>query len=408
MRPHTNLLIFVVLTGLVSVGFAQGTGGSGESVTVPSADKADTPSFPYNAEITGDDVYIRSGPGTNFYEWAKLNKGAKVKVVGKQFSWSRIAPPPGSFSWISMQFVEIDKNNPGFGKVTGDRVRVYAGSETWKAMHSTSLQGKLDKDDRIKLSGEPMDGYYKIAPPPFAYLWVSTQFIKPVAPEVTAPLAAETKQPEVTTPLAAEAGQPEPAVKVEPSVEPNEPNAVTVPEAPPKTQLEQYRYLQKKVKAESAKPKEQQDYTNLKKSLLEIANDKEAGNVAKYAKFVLRQVEGIELALVVGKQVLLQNEQLNKVTAGIDKTRATKLAKVEDLGRFAAIGQFQTFALYGTGNYRIVDESGKMICYALPSEVVTMDLITLIGKKVGIVGLIEPHLPTKQALVRFSEIVEIE
>ncbi|MHC4496356.1 MAG: SH3 domain-containing protein, partial [Planctomycetota bacterium] len=407
MRPHTNLLIFVVLTALVSVGFAQETGRSGESMTVPSADKADTPSFPYDAEITGDDVYIRSGPGTNFYEWAKLNKGDKVKVVGKQFSWSRIAPPPGSFSWISMQFVEIDKNNPDFGKVTGDRVRVYAGSETWKAMHSTSLQGKLDKDDRIKLLGEQMDGYYKIAPPPFAYLWVSTQFIKPVAPEVTAPLAAEARQPEVMTPLVAEVNQPDPAGKVETSVEPNEPNAVTV-EAPPKSKLEQYRDLQKKVKAEREKPIEQQDYTNLKKSLLEIANDKEAGNAAKYAKFVLRQIEGIELALVVVKQVQLQSEQLNKVKEGIDKTRATKLAKVEDLGRFAAIGQFQTFALYGTGNYRIVDESGKMICYALPSEVVTTDLSSLIGKKVGIMGLIEPHLPTKQALVRFSEIVELK
>ncbi|TKJ39603.1 MAG: hypothetical protein CEE38_02460 [Planctomycetes bacterium B3_Pla] len=376
---------------------------------MPSADKADTPSFPYDAEITGDDVYIRSGPGTNYYVCTKLNKGNKVKVVGKQFSWSRLAPLANSFSWISMQFVEIDKDNPGFGKVTGDRVRVYTGSETWKAMHCTYLQGKLDKDDRVKLVGEQMDGYYKITVPPLpnAFFWVSTQFIKPVAPEVTAPLAVEVRQPEVMTPLVAEVNQPDPAGKVETSVEPNEPNAVTV-EAPPKSKLEQYRDLQKKVKAEREKPVEQQDYTSLKKALLEIANDKEAGNVAKYAKFVLRQIEGIELALVVDKQVQLQSEQLNKVTAGIDKTRATKLAKVEDLGRFAAIGQFQTFALYGTGNYRIVDESGKMICYALPSEVATTDLSNLIGKKVGIVGLIEPHLPTKKALVRFSEIVELK
>ena len=386
MRSHTNLFILAILACLVSAGSAQGaaTGRSEESVTVPSGpNQVDITSFPYIAEITGDNVYIRSGPGTNFYEWAKLNKGNKVKVIGKQFSWSRIVPPAGSFSWISMQYVKIDPEDPAFGIVTGDSVRVYAGSDYHKAMYCTTLQGKLNKGDKVKLMGEQMDDCYKIAPPPFAYLWVSSNFIKPVPP------AAE--------------GSP----AAEPLPGPNDTIAAVPTKVSPESQLERYHALKKQVEAERAKPMDEQDYTRIKKVLVAIANDKEAGKAARYAKFVVGQIEGSELALAVAKEVRLQNEQLQKIKSGIDKARATRLAEIEDLGKFAAVGELQTYETYGSGHYRIVDESGKMICYALPSGAASqMDLSKLIGRNVGIVGTIEPHLPTKKALVRFSEIVE--
>ena len=57
----------------------------------------------------------------------------------------------------------------------------------------------------------------------------------------------------------------------------------------------------------------------------------------------------------------------------------------------------------------LLDESGKMLCYALPSkQAKQMDLSSLIGKKVGLKGMIQPHLPTRKAMVRFSEIVELK
>ncbi len=69
----------------------------------------------------------------------------------------------------------------------------------------------------------------------------------------------------------------------------------------------------------------------------------------------------------------------------------------------------QPFALYGKGHYRIVDESGKMLCYALPSkQAKLMNITNLIGKKVGLKGVIQPHLPTKKAMVRFTEIAELK
>lgn len=392
MRSYLNLFIFVILASLVSIGFAQQSGSSKE---------VDTSSFPYTAEITGNDVLVRSGPGTNFYRCGKLNTGDKVKVVDKQFSWSRIVPPVGSFSWISMQYVTINPTDPSVGTVTGDNVRVYAGSDYVKPHHSTSLQGKLSKGEKVKLTGEQLDDYYKIAAPPFAYLWVSTKFTKPAPEPVKAP-------PVVTTPPAVTTPSP-----VEPKVEPNEPddaNATTVvvpvPVAP-KSPLERYRELKEQVKAEHDKPADQQDYTDLKKALLEIANDKEAGNAARFSQFVVRQIEGYELALAVVKEVQLQNEQLDKIRAGINKARTTRLAEVKTMGKFAIVGEFQTYLTYGPGNYRIVDEAGKMVCYALPTGTASkMNLSGFVGQKVGLVGTIEPHLPTKKALVRFTEIVK--
>lgn len=400
MRSYINLItaiLAILLAGTVSAGFAQDSAtGANEGLT------SETPSFPYVAEITGDDVYIRSGPGTNFYQCGKLSKGDRVKVLGRQFSWSRIVPPAGSFSWISMQYVKPDADDPSSGTVTGDNVRVYAGSDYVKPLYSTSLQGKLSNGEKVKLLGEQLDEYYKIAPPPFAFLWVTTNFTKP-APVPVAPVAVE----------------PAPVVAVEPAAteaasEPEDTNDTTavapVPaEAEPGTPLEKYYALKKKLEAERAKPIGEQDYKELKEAFSEIANNKDAGNAARFAEYVVKLIDAYQTALGVAKQVQLQDEQLEKVTADIEKARAARLAEIDKLGKFAVIGQFQTYATFGPGNYRIVDESGKMICYALPTGTASQtDLSSYVGKRVGLVGVIEPHKPTKQAMVRFSEIAELD
>jgi len=391
MQSYIKLFAVVILICLVSVGVAQ------EAATTPSGpDEAETPPFPYMAEITGDNLYIRSGPGTNFYECGKLSKGDKVKVMSRQFSWACIVPPAGSFSWISMQYVSIDTDNPALGTVTGDRVRVYAGSDTQRPLYSTKLQGRLDQGDKVKLLGEQLDDYYKIAPPSFAYLWVSINFTKPI-PSVEEP-APIVETPAVETPA------------VEPAAEPNEAPEEVVPEpVPTETMLDKYNALREQVEAERAKPREQQNYTSMKKALMEIAENKDDDKVARYAEFVLKQIEGFELALAVTKQVQLQNEQLQKIKERINKARAARLAEFQDLGRFAAVGQLRTFTTYGPGHYRIINEAGKTVCYALPGDQVSKaNLSGLIDRKVGLVGTIEPHPQSAGALVRFTEIAELE
>jgi uncharacterized protein YgiM (DUF1202 family) len=381
-----NLFILVCLVSLLApVGFAR------ES-TISAANKAGVPSFPYAAGITNDDVPTRCGPGTNYYICGELKKGNKVDVVGSQFSWSRIVPPPGSFSWISMRYISIDPDNPAIGIVTTDGIRVYAGSQYREPIHSEILQLKLNRGDKVKLIGKQKKDYYKIAPPTGAYLWVSTKYIKPLAASGEAP-----------------------RIIITPTVDTNTGTSTFVrPTIPLKGDpLKGYYILEKQIQAEKAKPIDQQNYANIKKALAEIAANKQAGKAARYAEFAIKQVKRFELAQIVAKEIRLQNEELQKTRERIDKARTTRLEQeVENLGKFAVIGKFQTSNVYSSDaklkHFRIINDKNKTVCYALPTGLASKkDLSKLAGLKVGLIGTISPHPQTAGALVRFTEIVEI-
>ncbi len=175
---------------LSTAGWAQDANAPRSPVLLPNEAAAakTTVSESYVAEVTGNDVHIRSGQGTNFYECGKLYAGDRVQVVKSEQGWSCIVPPPGCFSWISMQYVSINPQNPTMGTLTGDNVGVYTGSDTQEAKYSTSKQVTLHRGQTVKLLGEEKDEYYKIAPPQGAYLWVSSQFLQQVdKPQAKAP-----------------------------------------------------------------------------------------------------------------------------------------------------------------------------------------------------------------------------
>jgi hypothetical protein len=146
-------------------------------------DEPDVPNAKFNffGEVTGSGVIVRSGPGENFYPTAKLEKGDKVKVVGIKFTWLKIEPPAGSFSYIGRLLV----NRHGDGKVgtvVNSTANIRAGS-TMNPMKST-IQTKLVPGTEVKILAEE-DEYYRIEPPAGAYLYVSQQYVRPVvqAPE---------------------------------------------------------------------------------------------------------------------------------------------------------------------------------------------------------------------------------
>jgi len=398
MKSYSNFFVIVALVGFTSVGFAR---------LAPSAPAADAnaltaPAFPYVAEITGDNVYVRSGSGTNHYNCGKTNKGDKVKVVSRQFSWSCIVPPPGSFSWIYVPYVSIDPDSQGTGIVTGDGVRVYAGSDLVKPIHSI-LQLKLNRGEKVRLLGEQKDNYYKIAPPSGAYLWVSTKFTRPVVAG-TAPPVVEI----------VDANKP---ADVNDVAEVNDVKVTTVAPPPPKPSAEakllaEYKDLQKKILTERAKPLAGQDYSSIRKAIKDIAANKEAGKVARYCEFLLKQIDRYELALIVSKQLALQNRQLKATQDRIERARTTRLAHVRNLGRFAVVGTLKTSSIYSSEpqlkHYRIVGDSGKTICYARPAtEAAGGDYDKLVGKRVGLTGTIAPHPQTGGAIVKFTKIEQL-
>jgi len=393
LRGWLLVLLFALVLGSPVVGFAQDDSSQPAGpVTLPVGSEADRePAGPYVAEAIGTDVYIRSGPGTNFYHCGKLYASDRVQVINSHDGWACIVPPPGSFSWISMQYVSINLENPTMGIVTGDNVGVYAGSDYVLPMHSTSKQVSLNRRQIVKLLSEEKDDYYKIVPPQGAYLWVSAQFLQSVgAPAGKPPIidvGAMAKTP---------GGDPQPDVKAE-----------------PKSDIDIYYALTEQVKAEREKPAAEQNYTEMKNKLAELAARKESGRAARYAEFTLQQVDRFELACKVGKELELQSKELQKVTEKIDEARAVRLAQVVDLSKFAIMGKLENSSLYNspgqTKRFRILDESGKTVCYVMPSgPAATMDLSKFVGHKVGLVGKIEAHEATARAFVEFTEIVPLD
>ncbi len=386
MESHARALV-IVLT-LIAASTAPVCLAQNTEVEAPK------PAFPYLAEITADDIYVRSGPGTNYYFTGKLNKGDQVKIVSDKFSWSQIVPPEGSYSWIAAQYVQVGPDNSLMGTVAGDAVRVYAGSDSIQPMHSTTMQGKLDKGAKVTLLGDEQDGYYKIAPPDFAYLWVSTKYTSPLA-SIAAPAPADA----------------EPAPQTQAGSEPGQPALVPTTIVTEEQRLKEYYDLKEKVEAERAKPIDRQNYTSLRKALKTVAEDKNAGKAARYARFVLAQIDRYELARQVAQTMKLQELQFVDTQQRIEKARTAKLNEYLDLGTFAAVGRFTTSSIYGDKReplYRMVDEEGKTACYALPTGAAeNIDLNKFLSKKVGLLGTIEPHPASGGALVQFTDIVLI-
>jgi uncharacterized protein YraI len=406
MESCLKLSVMVLAVAICNVcGAGQAANFPEPSASMDKISDTNLPAMPFMAEITGDDVYVRSGPGTNYYFCGKLNVGDKVKVVGSKFSWWQITPPTGSYAWISRQYVETDEQGRT-GTVIGDGVRVYAGSDEVQPMHSTTPLVKLNRGDEVILLGEEKEDYYKIAPPEGAYLWVSSQHAKPLVSLVPA------VEPMPEMPTVGAPNFPSPAPKTEQqteqSVEPNEPLEPTVKEQ----RAKELELLTEHLEAEQAKPPAEQKYDDIKKALEVIADDKESPLTARKAQYMIKAIERGELAREVAEKSAAQAEQLKKTSERIEAAREEKLSQFEDRGIFAVIGVLKESSIFteirGLKYYRIVNDDGKTICYALPvGEAAHKDLSGLIDKKVGLVGTIKGNVELGGALVEFTKALEV-
>jgi len=386
------------------------------NVATGEVNDANLPALPFMAEITSDDVYVRSGPGTNYYYCGKLRKTDKVRVVGSRFSWLQISPPQGSYSWISKQYVQIDPQNSTSGSVIGEAVRVYAGSDDVQPMHSTTMQVKLNKGDKVSLLGEEKDGYCKITPPEGAYLWVSNQYAKPLGTLMPAPQAIPAMTP--STPPAPAAPFPTTPAGTAPAKpqtsSPNEPPTMPSPEPLPAedVKMTEFKAIKSRVEAEKLKPFEQQNFSELKKEVTALAADRQSVRVSRNAQALLKNIERFELVKEIAKAAKLQEEQFGQTTERIEAAKSEKLAQVEDLSMFAVIGTLKETTLFletpGAKYFRVLDSEGKTLCYAHPTgTALDEDLSKFVDKKVGLVGTIEPRPELGEALVQFTNVVEL-
>ena len=148
------------------------------AVCVPAAAAPADETFPHTGQIKGNNIYVRSGPNLRAYPVAKLSAPARVTVIGRSNEWLRIAPPAGVFSVISKQYVKLSADGTT-GTISGDRVRVRAGSDLVTLGDITkhwAFQRHLNAGDVVTIVGEGGD-FYKIAPPDRVVVWISAEYV---------------------------------------------------------------------------------------------------------------------------------------------------------------------------------------------------------------------------------------
>ena len=178
----------------------------GDSPTV--APEVPNAKFNFYGEINANNVYVRSGPSDSYYPTTKLMKGTRVTVRGLRFDYLKIEPPANSFSYVGKAYVERR------GDGTTGRVTTAANVRTGSELNSmkTTVQTKLEANTDVKILGE-QEEYFKIEPPPGAYLYVKKDYVTP-GPRIPAPgqAVASAEQPQRgqdEAPAQAPAQQPE-------------------------------------------------------------------------------------------------------------------------------------------------------------------------------------------------------
>ena len=133
----------------------------------------------YVGEVSGTNVYIRSGPGNTAYPVVKLSHPARVTVVDKTSGWLKILPPEGCFSVILKKDVAVD-DGAKTATVLANDIRPRAGGELRTSDFWAIQSPALNEGDKVQLLGEANADYYKIVPPKGVVFYISDQYVKTV------------------------------------------------------------------------------------------------------------------------------------------------------------------------------------------------------------------------------------
>lgn len=110
--------------------------------------------------ITGSQLNIRSGPGTNYEAVGAVNKGEKVTIL-EQIKVGKTTWGCTSAGWISMDYVDVDGETDTeetniTGTVTGNGVNVRSGPGT-----NYGVVGSLDYGDTVTITAQTTVGTTK-------------------------------------------------------------------------------------------------------------------------------------------------------------------------------------------------------------------------------------------------------
>ncbi len=133
--------------------------------------------FPYQATVNADDVYVRSGPGQDYYATEKLKQGEVIEVYRHDpGGWYAVRPPGDSHSYISARHVK--EIGGGLLEVTTDGIVARVGS-TLSAARDV-WQVKLRKGEKLEIldaSATETEAWYRVSPPAGEFRWIYGRYL---------------------------------------------------------------------------------------------------------------------------------------------------------------------------------------------------------------------------------------
>jgi uncharacterized protein YgiM (DUF1202 family) len=385
--------------------------------------------------VNADAVVVRSGPGENYYPTMKLDKGAKVTVVGHKFGWLKVTPPEGSFSYIGKAFVT--RNGDGTtGKVSANDVRVRAGSALNEMV--SIVQAQLSNGAEVQIIGEKNE-FFLIKPPAGAFVYINEKYLDPIPQGAEQPQVATNDQQNTGTgaapaPMPGDTG----ATATQPPVEngtgttpaptgeqvaggattqpsPTGEQVAGAPTTQPNTLTAdaQFDALEAEFKAMSDKPIEQQNVAELTASYQKlIASPELPESMKRIADYRVKM-------LGLRAQAKAEFAQAKEMQAEAAKRQQALKAEKEELEEqikktevvvYAAVGTLQTSSLQnGTGGllYRLTDPSTSRTIVYLRSDD-SSKYGAMVGKFIGVKGEVTSESALQMKVVVPTDAKEID
>ena len=400
--------------------------GNTASVNNMPVNSTITSDFPYIGVIKADSVYVRSGPATPYYPVGKLSIGQEVIVTqirpGKR-NWARVEPVAGSFAYISCEFVEIletvssesadseqiDSDSEALesgneiepantqegrvdllgkelltGIVTGDNVRIRAGSIDIAPNNANRVLMLAKKGQEIKVIGK-RDDFYKIVPPRGSYFWVAADYIE--RSDKSTSDYVNTVRNKTRDQIAKVASSED-----------------------LKTQYVQLKDVLDKYEAVQKMPLMDRDYASLRSVVEQLGKETDSEAVKSTAEMLLKSILKGESAQKQLLASITQDKQIAeamlKIDQAVDKALQENVPANDAPDIIVAKGKLAESAVFTTGvtkRYLLLNGSG-MISYYVSGD----GLEKYVGMQVSVSGPSSFDPSTQTRFIEASRVVVIE
>jgi hypothetical protein len=334
--------------------------------------------FPYMARVTANNVYVRSGPGSNYYPTQKLQVGTQVEVYRHDpGGWCAIRPPEGSFSWVAGRHLKPGEDD--LAEVTGDRVPVGVGSRFSDIRHVAHV--RLDRGEPVVVLGKKeidlgfgAETWYRISPPSGEFRWILAGNLDPLPEKAPGPGSGVTANSGAGAASAGALPGPVAAARA------------LSPEAF-RTELDDVDSQLSIMLAEEPTVWNCQELSRRAQALADRAQTADERDRARLLGNRLAQAEDIQRRFEAAGAARLETERHSEPSSEPARGGAPVAGVPAEDGRFDGSGRLTRVVApnLGAPRYALVDERGQVRWFVTPAPGVSLG--HYVGRRVGINGV---------------------